>query len=646
MLLFLSIMAVLAWYSVACLAAGMILLRLFSGRASAADDASPGVVFATAFLLGQGVLASLWLLLALAGWFTLAAVLGVLLIVVLAGGWPALPRLRRLAHHIRSIWRELRADTWGWQALAGMAMFLCLVWVTSLGRSLQGDASAFYMALAKVTAATHRLVPLPGYEDFSNIGLQGELHYAALLMLSGRDAAQLFAWPTIVAGSAMLVGLSAQAGLGRRGQWLVFSMVFSSSAVVWLSGDGKVDLFAAGLGLAAYYWAVQVRGRLRPMALWLTGLFGGLAIVAKFSYLPVLLPGLAFLVVWGYADGFRGRDWLRSGLQPLSAGVLRIGVACLLAALPHLVKNGLLFGNPISPFGAGRSNWTDQSWFDAATTRQIVLTYPLALTLGNYGGQYGDLSPLLLAFAPLALLLPRPRSLLASPLAAVTVAGVLGVLAWVILRPSVLSPRYMLATLLLFCLLPARAAEHITLHESRPRWLTVAVMASTHLTLLAVGSYFLNMVFWPVVTYQYLAGKLPECARDGPWCRAMQAVNQAAEPGERVFLASYHRYWLRPDLLQCVSQAVDKSLVGETPEARWQNLYQRGFHYLLADQTSFAAAIEQLNLTSPPPWVRLMVIFDESPLTVYRLDFVGAAGSLQATCQRLGTGPVWEVAAP
>jgi hypothetical protein len=643
-MLFVQIIAVLVGYSIACLGAGVLALTALTDRSDPANWPSAGTELATAFILGQGLLASLWLLLALAGWLSPLVVAGIALVCAFSGVILARRRLLDFVYQVRSVWRELTADSWGWQVLAGLTVLLCLAWGTSLGRSVLGDAAAFYLALAKFVAASHRLVPLPGtFESFTTVGLQGEMHYTALMALGSPDAAQLFAWPTILVGAVMLLALGRQTGLGRRGQWIALAMLFSSSAVIWLSGDGKVDLFAVTFGFAAYYWAVCVRSGPRRLALLLTGLFSGFALVAKLSYVPILVPSIALLVGWGFLDDLRGRRQWKSALKSMTLGGLQILLGLAIAILPHLIKNGLLFHNPIAPFGMGGMSWVDQTWFGPATTRRVLLTYPLALTFGSYWAQYGDLSPLVLAFFPLALLLPRPRSPLSSPIIAVMLAALAGTLAWVIIRPSVLSPRYILAILLLFILLPARAAEYISYSDFRPRWLTAGVMGCMGVTLIAVGLYFLGIVFFPENTYRYLSGKMPECGRDTqPYCRAMVAINHEAAPGDRVFLASFYRYWLREDLSQCVDRTRDN--LGGTPEAYWLAIYQGGFRYLLADRSTHSAFIDSLNLANPPDWLKLTLIFDEAPLTVYRLDVVNPPAPQLVTCrQRSSSSPIWEV---
>jgi hypothetical protein len=299
--------------------------------------------------------------------------------------------------------------------------------------------------------------------------------------------------------------------MGRRGQWLTLSILFSSTSVTWLSGDGKVDLFGAAFGLAAYYWAIQIRFARTKFALFLTGLFSGFSIVAKLSYAPVMVPSIALLVLWGYWDEIKDKSRWQLFFKSFAGGSLVILTGLIIAFIPHFIKNGLLYHNPIAPLGSGDMGWLNQTWFEPEMTHHILFTYPLALTYGSYWAQYGNLSPLILAFVPLALFLPRPHSLLASPLTIITLIALVAVGVWMLYSPSVLSPRYILASLLLLALLPARAAEYISLNDQRPRLLSVGVMTATLVTLLAVQLYFLNLVFFPNDTVQYLMGKWSEC---------------------------------------------------------------------------------------------------------------------------------------
>jgi hypothetical protein len=463
------------------------------------------------------------------------------------------------------------------------------------------------------------------------------------MMFNSPESARLFGWPTFLAGAVILLAIGRRIGLGRRGQWILLALLVSSTAILFLSGDGKVDLFAVPFGLSAYYWILQFQGDDQRLDLWLTGLFSGFAIAAKFSYIPVMAPGILLLLFWAYRPILSGiRMGRQTYLRVLSAG-LHIAVALLLAMAPQLIKNLLLYQNPIAPFGSEGMGWAKQLWFSTETTRRIALTYPFALTFGSYWGQYGNISPLVLAFLPLTMLLPRPRQMLRSPLVAVTIAASLGLLVWIITQPSVLAPRYVLAPLLLLFLLPARAAEYVSKNDTPPRWLTIGIMISLTATLLGVGLYSLNLIFFPKNTFQYLVGTMNECDRDGEYCRAMTVVNQDANPGDRVYLAAYYRYWLRPDLLQCVNGKSDYAkAVGTSQEKRWLSLYQEGFRYLVADRSTFGGLLDDLTLENPPVWLKLDVLYKEWPLTVYRLAFHNPPVSQITACRQVDP-PAWDV---
>src|SRR5271157_4036781 len=210
-----KIIFLLLVYSAACLGGGTLALRVLAYRSNSDLKQSAGTMLATAFALGQGLLASLWLLLALVGWFSRPVIVGVGVVFALSGIILARYWFYDFARQFVHIWRELRAESWEWQAVALFTLILCAAWGTSLGRDLNGDATAFYMALPKVIAASHRLVPLPGYEGFTTTGLQGEMHYAALMALGSPDAARLFAWPTMLAGAILLLAICRQAGIDR-----------------------------------------------------------------------------------------------------------------------------------------------------------------------------------------------------------------------------------------------------------------------------------------------------------------------------------------------------------------------------------------------------------------------------------------------
>jgi len=579
--LFLSIPFITITYSFACLFVGGSALRILSRENTEILSISAGTELATAYLLGQGILANIWLLIALYGDFS-SIIVGIIVSLLTIGG--IAQNYKLIFHFIQqltNIYNESKSEPASWKLIIVLTLLICMAWGASLGRSPIGDGSAFYLPIAKLIAVTHQLAPLPGFEELATLGLQGEMHFAALMSLGSPGAAQLFSWPTILAGAILLLALAKNVGLKRHGQWLVLAMLFTSSAVVELSGSGKIDLFAAALGLAAYYWAIRIREVNRSSIFWLVGLFTGLAVIAKISYVVTFVPSIGIIIIWSYYSWSRQTGVQIFNVEKLLQCILIFVSGLLIAIIPHLVKNYILFQNPLAPFGT-TGGLQDQTWYGPETTRRILFTIPFALTYGDYWAQLGNLTPLVLAFFPLALFLPKPSRVMNSPLFIVTISAIIGVMTWFIVRPSVLAPRYFMACLLLLIIPAARAAEFITSHPARPKILRRTVVAITILAVITTGWYYLGRVFFPKQTYEYLSGQLSECGKAPEYCGMLTIINNSAEPGARLFTKTFARYWLRPDLIQCTATTDEinayKGL--DTAEQRWSFIYGRGFRYI------------------------------------------------------------------
>lgn len=643
-----------ALHAAACLCLGSLLARRLApagglpGEAEAPGGGDASGNLATAFLLGQGALAGLLLLLALAGWFSPPFVAGLSALCVAGGAKSAWRDAARFAAQARRALAGLRTEQWPWIALTLAVAPLLLVRAAAalLPIPQQGDAAAFYFALPKAIAASHRLTPLPGYEPFTQIGLQGELHYAALMSLGSAHAATLFVWATSLAAALVLLAVCAEAGVGRRGKLVALVALFTSTAFTDLISDGKVDLFGAAMGLAAFYWAMRAGGRGGQHALRLAGLFAGLAVVAKLSYVPILPPGILIVLLAGrYASGVG--KFTAAAARAAASSLVVLGLWAAVPLAPQVLKNIVLFGEPFAPFLSRQGRFIiEQAWFTPEVTRRIVLTYPLVMFFGQYPMQNGTLSPLILAFAPLALALRRRAgSLAASPLARITLGAAAGVVVWVVLRPSVVAPRYILAPLLLFIPLAAYCAERVYGREAGPRWISAGVLLClfyiTFLTLNQARSI-------PLTALRYQAGRLSECDISGPECSALEVVNREAAPGERVFLGMWTRYWLRPDLLQCVSgfdEASAAAAPGLEPEARWAYLYERGFRYFIADRTIRTPAASALDPERAPEWLALTPLLRDERFTLLRLESRDPARRPALACRQTRP-PAWEVAGP
>jgi hypothetical protein len=630
-------------YALASTSLGLVLGR-FLGAGQIGDVSTPpAVTLGTAFLLGLGALAGVWLLLALLGWFNPIVVATVLLVSLAVGFRPALLASSATSRQVRCALSDLRAETWVWQVLAILTLtVLGIKGLQALMPLPPGDAAAFYMVLPKTIAAAQRIAPLPGYESFTQIGLQGELHYAALMALGSPQAARFLPCLVGVSLGVMLLAVGSELGLRGRGLWLVLVILTTSTAFTLLMADGKVDLFAAAFAVAAFYWAMQIGELPGKLALVMAGLLAGLSIVAKFSYLIPVLPGIVLLVLWrvGLAqpEAEHHPHW-----RSLALAAVGLGLWMILPAIPHIVKNGVLFAVPLAPFlGSGSQSWAEQTWYNPVTTRWIVLTYPLALTFGRYPMQYGDLSVLCAAFAPMALVLPRPQSFARSKSVQIAFVAVLSLVLWVAFRPSILAPRYILAPLLLFVPLVAKAAENVIVNEAKPHWVSGGIAFCAFAALLAT---LMPMRYVVLGALRYATGQVQECGLAGLACDVAEAVDRQARPGDRVYLGMYYRYWFRSDLLECASsteemQSVDRRVA---PEGPWAYLFEHGFRFVVISRTTHASLVELLARQSAPAWLDVVPVFDSGEYVAFRLDSQEPARQPLLAC-RQGRPPAWQVA--
>jgi hypothetical protein len=636
------------FYCLATTMAGYCLLRLL-GAGTCSDHLTEILVrLITSFLLGIGVTSSVWLLIGVMSWLGSFVVIGFLVGFCILGLLLARTELR--------IWMVALRSSTGWlpkqMSVEALLVGLCLglMGLLAIGALLKppiGDAEAFYMVYPKVIAASQRLVEMPGlYANFSQIGLLGEMHFAALLVLADVHTAKLFAWFVAMATVGMLIALARLAGLGRTGCAFVFLIAATTTAFTNHITDGKIDLFSTACGIGAFYWALRsAEGSEREQrgALQITGVLAGFAVVGKFSYLLAFLPPLFVIISWNLHERWRltGPNTSWKMVQPVAA-YMTVGVAMMAAAVPHLIKNGVLFAAPLAPFvGMEGTSWLNQTWFSSGDTAWIVATYPAALVFGRYPMQGGNLSFLWLAFLPLLLVRSVQTFRNNRTLAKMTVAGLVGTLLWVLLRPSVIAPRYLLATLFLLIPSVALAAEGVFTTEARPRILSTGIVL---VSLLALGIFTFPHAKLPLHLIHFLRGTFPVCGLASPYCEPLVALNQQAEPGARVFFAGYYSYWMRPDLLQCRDDRSDAGAFAKESDAssRWATLYTRGFHYVVIDKTSHRTMISLLDQSMAPPWLDVEEILKTDELSVLKLSSRTHDRTVELDCtQRLH--PAWDV---
>ena len=605
-----------------CLGLGGLLLQV--GR-NVLPQFPPWLHAAIAYFLGQGVLAAVFMVIALAGLFSPAT----LLVVMLGSAAP----LIWLPWRSRSAWaacvshavsRFLAAPV-GWKVLAAMAAGLYLYGFGTIGGVPTVDAVAFYLAISKTTAYAHQLLPLPGYDAFSrSVGLFAEILVAALIGLGvPYHSARIFSWVNYLPTLILVWGLAWAVGLSGRGRLLTVCVALTSSAAILLWGDGKTDLFAVGPAFASCVLALAAwRPQTRRAATLTAGFFCGLAVVLKLSLLAVLLPTVLLVLKWpalfDLTTSLRRRDGLRiaeiTRQGAIDLGIFGLGLALMVVL--HVAKN-LWLGGAVFGFGDAATHF-----YTTETTRRLVLTYPLALTYGRYWAQYGNLSPLVIAFLPLLLVLPRPASWRDSRLTALTLSTLVGLVLWAALLPAVFMPRYILSSLLMLGIPAAAGAAYF----SRLGPLSgAAVLLAAAVTLAYTPAHVKSWqasLDW-AATKRLLADPGDECltaAHMMNYCTAQQAINAAAVDApagrNRVLLFSWYRLWLRPEFL-LGANTYEETLEIEQAADPWDLVRRRGYGFVFLDPGYYPQA--KLLMERMPTAGGLRELYRDGALAAYEI---------------------------
>jgi len=574
-----------------------------------------------AYFLGQGMLAATFLLLALAKIFTPEAILTLVIPGALAGLyflWVTGSRWRVCIGDNSGNWSQVPL---GWKILSILSALFFAWGFTTLGGWVEGDSIAFYFAVSKVTAFTHQLSILPGYESFMHVGLLAEMLIASLMSLGMPNISpRIFSWANQMPTLALFYGLARHCGLGWRGGLLAAMVPLTSSAVILLWGNTKTDLYAVGPSVACCLIALTSWDRrFRVGCILLSGVLCGFAVQFKLSYLLPLMPTVILLINWNNlfaaARALRDKVWgeigrlFRIGLKENL--LFTVGFAC--AFLPHVLKNLYLLNAILG------SNPLNASWYAPETVTRLLLSYPFALTYGRYWAQLGDLSPLVLAFIPLLICLPRPLAWSESKLGALAVASFVGLSLWMILMPSIFMPRYFLGTLLLLGIPAAAGAECFS---RRSAMASMTVFLAAVITLVATPRHVRtwSQSFHLSHTFSYLQDPENEVIVSNPmesYCMAHQAINTQAAFNDRTFMLTYYRFWLRPDLIGRASTQKELGNIYGVGSSSWNRFKDAGFRFILVDADLFPAGKD--FIASKPDDIVLHKLYDGGVLTAYEV---------------------------
>lgn len=637
------------FYCLASVSLGLLLIKVLSRDDFPDKDYSFYAVTASGFLLGQGVLGHVWLLLGLYSLFKASLIWSILIIITIAGSGILRGIFHSLVLRCKGLLLQLGNLPIVWQILLFLTIVLILLFgLKSFVFPPRGDPESFYMVLSKIMASAEKFVPLPYGHVLNHIGFMGEMHFAALMSIADVPAAKFYVWFTALALAIIILAICKETGVRLKGQIIALLMLFSSTVFTNFIYDGKVDIFAAAYGVTAYYWAMRTTRKSPVFVYILTGLFSGLSIVAKFSYIPIILAGVGIFLIWNllfFDESLRGR--VKEGMITIGYGFIVIGISVIIAVIPHIIKNQVLFEEPFAPLVYLKSDdphWTKADFFpySSHTKTFIRLTYPIAITHGKYPSQSGNVSFFILSFIPLAIFLKKKNSLLKSRLFQVTTVAALCLVIFMISGPTYfLVPRYYMATLLLFIPLSALSAENLLVTDIGWRVLKFFVYFSMcfYLFIFIIGESYQPVRF----LYRTITGVARPCELASVYCKPLSFINEKASSGDRIFIGASYPYFLRADLLQCVSSYVEQMcfISLKTSERKWEYLYNRGFKYLLIQDTH-ESWFEEFNRDSCPSWMKVNQIFADKSTEIYEISPIETIMDPSCKCRQIHP-PAWNV---
>lgn len=618
----LSVVIPLFLYSFACYGLGYILSIRFQRE----SDEIFFIKTVLAFVLGQGAYGVYFHLPALLGTFAFSWVLMSILPFSLLGGWKFRSNFSILSSEFNVFKRFLKRAQFLHKICIYLIIFILIFSSFSASAPLDGDAQAFYMVLPKLLASTGTLSLVPSYENFSVIGVISELQLAALFLMGMPGGSpRLFIYLTSICAVVLLYGIGKQLLLGKNGLVISVAILVTSSAFIKIIASGKTDLFALVFAMAAYYFAIrQLLSKeieLDKRSIMTSGFLSGCAVVAKLSYLVAFLPSVVLLMSWGFVKKifFEANNHIKRGevfyLFVILLGLF--GLAFLMPILGLIAKNFILYGDPLKMIGS------EAQWFNAATTRWIVLTYPLVLVYGHYWAQMGNMSVLMLILVPLMFVFKFRGEKYSSLILATFVSSLFSLVLWVVFFPAAPMIRYFLAPLVLMIVGFSYVAEkYLNLDRTKEFSLMLIIVISQ--ILFIVNN---RKIFDFKYTYLNLVNLNENRFSKGEELESLSvydAINKEAPIGSRVYTFTYFKFHLRPDLIQNATTSDEFAFLpdwkNDSSGSFWRSLEAKNFSYILL-QTNYNLLDVNALLESKPEWVILDELKKNGNWVAYRVVF-------------------------
>lgn len=620
-------------FTIAATSSGLFFLNKHYQNNNISDNDWYGILI-TAFLLGEIIFSILLLSFAAAEILTPMASF----IIIFLGGLLGIKSTMKFASTLpkgSSILPIIKGDR-KTNLIFWLSTLVIASTVLFTAARLSYDSTAFYFSDAKIMAMTHRIFFFPN-DSFVISSFHTGILYTAIIQLFGDQGARLFSWINGIFLILLSFTLADKVGLTPKGKVFLFALLSTSTALIDLFGDGKIELSASLPSLTAVYWLLKTKDNTHSSAYLLAGIFIGFAMITR-PYNLVLLG--VFTGLYIFSD--------KSNFKLLHKSIPWIAAPILLSTIIHLAVNWIELGNPFAPinntFVVTKDVW--QWSFNPEQIWAIRALYPLVATFINTAQSLGNISPLIIIFMPVFLLKQSGLNTnLNNSLKKIFLIAIFTLAAWIISYFTVLEIRYVL---FLWIIIYIAFAERISLNLEQTGTVNKTISQCILITLLLF--IFIRNIFIAVDAYAPInKSGIPQCG-DFIFCNFLKPINEAAKPGERVLTLNAYRYYLRPELFACSSKNTDyvkirgASLVSN--EAFWIEVHRQGYTYI-AYERNYAVRHLYMNFSpnpeNTPSWVQLNQLEDDmdGSFVSYKIKYINPPYKAEKQCSQ--NSGVWLV---
>lgn len=574
----------------------------------------------SAFVWGEILLSLVFL-----SWLTLTGLKTYLTAsVLLLCTVPGILRLAAGALPQRLSWSKREFRPFPRLALKWILIFITLAAALGLSSArLSYDAAAYYFSQPRLMAITGQPVFTYSGDGFVVSSFHPGILFTVVIQLFGDQAARMLSWVNGVVILAAGWEIGKAGGLSARARLYFLILMLTSTAFVDLLGDGKVELISTAPLAVALWWMMNSLQRPSARRFLLIGALLGFAIIARpyniflvsvFTILFYLLQAWPVLRTGGFQSAWN-----------FTRPVLWMFPSLLLMGAFHLWQNDLWLGSPLAPLTYARNlGIGDWQWqIDPASLNLLRLLYPLTATFMNAPQSLGNISPLFIGVLPFLLLRKvRHQFHLPDGLRSLLLPALVTLALWISLFFTVVEIRYIFFLWILLFLFGAQVLEAALSGLEKEYRAILRAIPAFLLVFMTIRTLVISLAAYSPIDTNGQA----HCYGIS-LCTFLDSLNQTAAPGERIFALNAYRYYLRPDLFACASQAKEyaslQSLAKENDGAFWEELYQQGFTYLSYEKhfAKFRARFGRIPPPdSAPEWLKITEISATGSETVYQLQ--------------------------